>query len=421
MSRKSPALPSVVLVHPTGNANVRQAAQTLSDAGLLGGFHTTIAWRQGSFLSRLLPGSVKSELARRSYPGLPADLVHSHPWHEILRMIALRGKLRSLTRHETGAFSLDAICAALDRAVARDVERSQTAPSVYAYDDCALNSFRAARKRGGYCFYELPIGYLRRWKAIRDEEIEREPLWGRTLAAGIDSEAKLTRKDAEIAAADQVIVPSKFVADSLAGSPARKIAIVPYGCPAPAAANLRGKRKPGPLRVLYVGSVGQRKGISYLLRAMELLGTQAELSLVGRCAHPSDELVAQLNRHRWTHSLPHDKVLEAMRNQDVLVLPTLFEGRALVVLEALSQGLPVITTLNSGTEDVVRDGESGFIVPIRSAEAIAAALTRLADNPGLLAEMSTAAQRIAGGWSWKNYRERLLDVVTGCLDTHSGN
>jgi glycosyltransferase involved in cell wall biosynthesis len=175
------------------------------------------------------------------------------------------------------------------------------------------------------------------------------------------------------------------------------------------------------LRVLYVGSVGQRKGISYLLRAMELLGSQAELSLVGRCAHPSDELVAQLNRHRWTHSLPHEKVLETMRNQDVLVLPTLFEGRALVVLEALSQGLPVISTLNSGTEDVVLDGVSGFIVPIRSAESIAAALTRLAENPELLAEMSAAAQRIASEWGWEDYRERLLDVVTGCLGAHSGN
>jgi len=167
--------------------------------------------------------------------------------------------------------------------------------------------------------------------------------------------------------------------------------------------------------------VGQRKGISYLLRAMELLRGQAKLSLIGRCAHLPDELAAQLNQHTWTHSLPHEKVLEAMRNHDVLVLPTLFEGRALVVLEALSQGLPVITTLNSGTEDVVRDGVSGFIVPIRSSDAIAAALTRLAENADLLAEMSAAACRIATEWSWSDYRKRLLEVVGGCLQPNQEN
>lgn len=417
MNLTSRPQPSVLLVHPTGNANVRQAAQALNDAGWLAGYHTTVAWRTDSFLNRLLPGSLKSELARRSYPSLPANLVHAHPWHEAVRLLAARKNWRTLIRHETGVFSMDAICAALDKAVARTVAHGKAPGAVYAYDDCALESFRTARRRGAFCIYELPIGYLRQWRSIRDEEILREPEWGQTLVAGIDSEEKLARKDDEIAAADQVIVPSQFVAGSLANSPARKIAIIPYGCPAPAPLAARQPRSPGPLRVLYVGSIGQRKGISYLLRAMEQLRGQAELSLVGRCAHSSDRLATQLNRHHWTHSLPHARVLETMRNHDVLVLPTLFEGRALVVLEALSQGLPVVTTLNSGTEDVVLDGVTGFIVPIRSSDAIVAALSRLAEDRDLLTAMSQAASRIAAQWSWSNYRERLLEVIAGCLQS----
>ncbi len=112
----------------------------------------------------------------------------------------------------------------------------------------------------------------------------------------------------------------------------------------------------GPLRVLFVGLISQRKGISYLLRAMEQLRGTAELTLVGRLPHLRRNWHEELNRHRWIASLPREKVLEEMRNHDVLVLPTLYEGRALVVLEALSQGLPVITTLNSGAEDVVVEG-----------------------------------------------------------------
>lgn len=417
MNLRSLPQPSVLLVHPTGNANVRQAAQALSDIGWLAGYHTTIAWSPDSFLNRFLPGSLKSELARRSYPSLPVNLVHAHPWHESVRLLAARKNWRTLIRHETGIFSMDAICASLDKAAARAVAQGMAPNAIYAYDDCALQSFRAARQRGIASIYELPIGYLRQWRSMRDEEILREPEWGQTLVAGIDSEEKLARKDNEIALADQVIVPSRFVANSLANSPARKIAIVPYGCPAPSPPTSRPLRSSGPLRVLYVGSIGQRKGISYLLRAMEQLRGQAELSLVGRCAHSSDRLAAQLNHHHWTHSLPHAKVLETMRNHDVLVLPTLFEGRALVVLEALSQGLPVVTTLNSGTEDVVLDGVTGFIVPIRSSDAIAEALSRLAEDRNLLTEMSQAASRIAAQWSWSNYRQQLLEVITDCLQS----
>jgi len=106
------------------------------------------------------------------------------------------------------------------------------------------------------------------------------------------------------------------------------------------------------------------------------------------------------------------QVLEAMRNSDVLVLPTLFEGRALVVLEALSQGLPVITTPNSGTEDLVIDGVTGYIVPIRSTSGLVAALTRMIEDRSLLTAMSKAAFRAAAECTWDAYRQQFLSAVS---------
>ncbi len=409
--------PSVLLMHPTGNVFVRQTAKALAGAGWLAGLHTSIAWPSKSIVNRLLPGGLAAELNRRSYEAIPDRLVHAHPWKEMVRLLAIRRGWSGLIRHETGRFCMDAVCASLDLQVSRGPARKLEVNAVYAYDDCALQSFRTAREHGAACIYELPIGYLRQWRLIRDEEIQREPLWGRSLSGAIDSEAKLDRKDEEIAAADRVIVPSRFVADSLQGTLAQNVVIVPYGCPAMWQEKPRETRAPGPLRVLYVGSIGQRKGIGYLLRAMEQLRGVAELSLIGRFPHPVPELVAQLSAHRWIPSLPHAKVLEAMRAHDVLVLPTLFEGRTLVVLEALSQGLPVITTLNSGTEDVVRDGISGFIVPIRSPEAIAAAITRLAEDDALLAAMSEAALQIASENSWEVYRQKMLAVIGECCSS----
>jgi glycosyltransferase involved in cell wall biosynthesis len=407
---------SILMLHMTGNANMRQAALAFNQAGILAGLHTTIAWRPGSTLDRLLPDRLRSELARRSFPDLPWELVHSHPWHELVRLIAVRMGWHNLIRHGTGQFNSDAICAELDRTVARILGCGPLPDAVYAVDNCALQTFREAKRRGVRRIYEMPIGHSRAWCALRDEEIALEPLWGQTISASADSEENLASKDEEIALASVVMTPSSFVARTLEASPARNVVVVPYGCPSltPSAlesADLRRKRGEGPLRVLYVGSMSQRKGISYLLQAMERLGASAELTLVGRLAHTNQQMAAELNRHRWTATMVHEQVLETMRNSDVLVLPTLFEGRALVVLEALSQGLPVITTLNSGTEDLVVDGVTGFIVPIRSTAGIVAALTRMIEDRELVTAMSEAAFRAAAECTWGTYRQRLLASI----------
>jgi glycosyltransferase involved in cell wall biosynthesis len=76
-----------------------------------------------------------------------------------------------------------------------------------------------------------------------------------------------------------------------------------------------------------------------------------------------------------------------------------------VVYEALTAGLPVVTTANSGS--VVRDGLEGFIVPIRSSEAIVSAIERLDGDRTLLAEMSANAARRAAGFDITSYGRRL--------------
>jgi glycosyltransferase involved in cell wall biosynthesis len=410
---------SVLLVHPTGNDNVRQALLALNQADALAGFHTTLVWQPNAALATLLPAGMLSELDRRSYPEIPANLVYAHPWRELIRLVAQRKGWRSLVRHQTGRFRMDSVCESLDRAVAACIIRQdgRTRPAaVYAYEDCAVESFRAARTQGSKCIYELPIGYVRAWFALLKEEVAREPLWGQTIDMNAYSEARLARKDAELEAADAVVVPSEFVSRSLRGFPAGKVTIVPYGCPPVEDSALRKRPAAGPLRVLFVGYISQRKGISYLLRAIDQIKGAAELTLIGQFSHSSAELSAQLNRHRWIRTLPHEKVLEEMRSHDVLVLPTLCEGRALVVLEALSQGLPVITTLNSGTEDVVVEGLSGFMVPICSSEAIAAALTKLVEDRRVLEDLSQGALRIAREYGWARYRERLLRTIAEVME-----
>jgi glycosyltransferase involved in cell wall biosynthesis len=165
------------------------------------------------------------------------------------------------------------------------------------------------------------------------------------------------------------------------------------------------------LKVLFAGSLNQRKGIGYLLDAIDLLGSQVELTLVGKRFAANPRVDEACSHWRWFETLPHSGVMDLMQEADVLVLPSLAEGCALVVLEALACGLPVIVTPNTGSLEFVRDGCEGFVVPICRADAIADRLNTLNRDRELLAAMSHNAQMTAAMQSWEVYRETWAETV----------
>src|SRR5207302_6057531 len=143
------------------------------------------------------------------------------------------GAIGVTSKHETGAFSVDAVLRALDRKVAGRLRKIDNCDAIYAYEDGALQSFRAARDLGLKRIYDLPIGYWRVGQRIFAEEKEREPEWAPTLTGTLDSAAKLSRKDDELRLASRVIVASAFTKQTLSESPCTaKIDIVRYGAPA---------------------------------------------------------------------------------------------------------------------------------------------------------------------------------------------
>lgn len=407
----------MLLVHPTGNANVRQTAIALEEVGLLAGFHTTIAWQPGNRIDRMLPAGLRKELARRSYPDIPAEKVHTHAWREYARMIATRAHWEGLIRNEVGRFSIDAVSRALQRDVAADLRRGPAPDGLYLYDGCALGIMEAAKERGIRCVYDLPTGHYRAALRITDEERELKPEWASTLSGIHDSQEKHDGKDREIAQADAIIVASSFTAETLDEYPAPitvPIYRIGYGAP-PAGEPRAPTRRRDTLRVLFVGQLGHRKGLGYLLEAMDRLETPAKLTMLGRPITVPPVLKRAMERHRWIESAPHPEVLRLMREHDVLVFPTLFDGFGLVMLEAMAQGTVVVATPNSAAPDLLTDGEDGFIVPIRSADEIAERLTQLGDDRALLAQMSEGARRTAERRTWDEYRHKTVQAVRGTL------
>lgn len=408
----------IIVSHPTANTFVRAIANGLVKAGKLEAFYTSVAAFPGSMLEKLGGIGPFAEIKRRGFdPGLQ-PYTHTWPWTELGHVISNKLKFKSLTAHETGVFSIDSIYQSLDKHVAGQLTRlaKPGVSGVYAYEDGALATFEKAKQLNLKRVYDLPIAYWETGRRIMTEEAERLPQWAVTLGGGIqDSAAKLERKVAELQLADAVVVPGKFVKDSLPDwAQDKQVIVSPFGSPVNPAYNagLRQQNTNKPLRVLFAGSMGQRKGLGDLFEAVKLLNTpKIELVVMGSLLTDFDFYKSQFSGFTYEKGRPHAQVLELMRTCDVFCLPSIVEGRALVMQEAMSQGLPLIITPNTGGEDLVIEGETGFLVPVRSPEAIAAKLNWFLENRDKINAMGLKAQQHAATYTWEQYANQIISAI----------
>ncbi len=408
---KSDDTPRVLISHPTGNQNVRNALRALVELEMLAEFWTTVAWNPKSMWNWLLPARLRDMLARRVYADAPQEMVKCVPWREIVRLGVRSSPLESLLCSGERPFSVNSMYRQFDARVARRLPKTG-ADAVYAYENGALKTFREARRLGIRTLFELPSSHWY-WKdKLLAEEGALNPEFAMLLPNQEESVRQREWKDEELLRADVVFVPSEHVRRTLDGVvPFDKIRIITYGAPQVRLRKQDHHTANQPLKVLFVGALSQLKGIKYLLDAIDQLGSQVELTLVGRRMSANQRVDEACSKWRWFKSLPHSEVLDVMEQSDVLVLPSLAEGCALVVLEALACGLPVIVSPNTGSLEFVREGCEGFVVPIRSADSIADRLNTLRDDREMLAYMSRNAQATAARKSWENYRENWAEAV----------
>ncbi|WP_296067891.1 glycosyltransferase family 4 protein [uncultured Agrobacterium sp.] len=382
-----------------------------ASAGRLAHFYTDICATKGwprivnSFPATFYPPPVR-RLAGRLPKGVPTALT------TVFSGFGLRSVLRHMRARDVVEETSHAIWAGsvFSERVAR--RGFHGAAGLYAFSGDALEQMRAAKQQGLWTAVEQMIAPRDVVEALLAQEMARFPEW--TGPAQDNPHARLfaDREKAEWQLADVIVCPSEFVRKHVVacGGPQARCVVVPYGVNAAAAID-RQARMPGPIRVLTVGEVGLRKGSPYVVEAARLMEDRARFRMAGRVrAH--DDVKQQISQ--WVELrgiVPRAQIIEEFRWADVFLLPSLCEGSATAVYEALAAGLPVITTENTGT--VVRDGIEGFIVPVCDAEAIATAVRALADNPELRRTMSTNALLRAAEHTLESYGERLLAALSG--------
>jgi glycosyltransferase involved in cell wall biosynthesis len=378
---------------------------------MLAEFWTTIAWDVQSRWNRLLPAGMRMLLERRTYAGIPRERIKRVPLREMVRLGAQPRFMSGLLTSGERPFSIIGVYRHLDGKVAGRV-RGLSPDVVYAYEGGARETFREAKRLGIKTIYELPSSHWYWEHRFLSEEAERNPAFAGLLPKLQDSPSHMQWKDEELSLADFVFVASRHVRDTLYGVvPEEKIRMVSYGAPPVRPRKPTPREANRPLQVLFVGALIQRKGISYLLDAVDRLGAEVELTIVGKRFQPNQKVDEVLSRVRWFETLSHGQVLDLMMESDVLVLPSLCEAFGLVVTEALACGLPVVVTPNVGAADLVGDGREGFIVPVCSSQAIAERLHTLHRDRELLAAMSGDAQATAAEKSWESYRSNFAETV----------
>lgn len=401
----------VLLSHPTGNANVRSVLRGLVKAGMLDSFCTSIACFPNSILELLGNISFFNEVKRRKFDSEIRPYTHSFPAKELGRIISSKLNIGSLIKHEKGIFSVDSVYKYSSETASKVLCNHKDLGGVYAYEDGALLLFKQAKKIGVKCIYDLPIAYWGTSRKLLFEESERLPEWAITLVGGVkDSQSKLDRKTEELALADIVVVASQFVKDSLpAYANTKNIIFSPFGSPRVNKFASPDKDSNKPLRVLFAGSMGQRKGLGDLFSAVKLLNSSnIQLVVMGSLLAPMRFYESQIDNFIYEPPRPHSEVLALMRSCDVFCLPSIVEGRALVMQEAMSEGLPLIITKNTGGEDLILEGETGFLVPIRSPERIAEKLEWFLNNRNQLPAMSQNAKQHACNYTWEKYANTII-------------
>ncbi len=404
----------VGVFHP-GSQNSWQRATAFQEAGALAWHATSVyfhpddrAVRLAARLPAPLGGRLRRRLLRRHFPLLDPARVRRLGTAEFLELLLRRlGRMRLAHRvNVRGNRSFGA-------AVIRQVQR-EPVDVVWGYNNSSVEVFRWAKRQGLTCVLDQSIGHPAQENAVLLAEQARHPAFFRRAHRPHDV-AWIAQQDEELALADIVVCGSRASADTLVaqGCDPAKIRVVPYGYDETLFPDPPPRRTPPrdrPLRLLFAGTVGPRKGLAYLLPAIERLPCSvAELTLVGRLDMPARTFARYQDRVRHVPQVSRAAVVEHFLAADAFVFPSLFEGGAVVLAESVGAGLGILQGPDSGVG--ASDGVNGRVLDRLDAGALAEEIAALHQDPDRLAAWQAASRAQAPTRRWAAYRQGLREVL----------
>ena len=207
--------------------------------------------------------------------------------------------------------------------------------------------------------------------------------------------------------ADYISVPSTFAKNSFLekGTEEKKIILIPYGVELKDF--FRTAKKDKIFRFISVGTIGIRKGSFYTLKAFdELKLPNCELLMIGNIENEFIPFKKQFNNNKKIKFIKHvnQRLLVNFYNQsDVFVISSIEDGFAMVILQALACGLPVICSANSGGSDKIEEGKHGFILNPGDINSLKEKMNFFFFNPENLINFKKNVNNLSPELSWKIY------------------
>jgi glycosyltransferase involved in cell wall biosynthesis len=371
---------------------------TISVLGRFWLFYLAKQLQDHNLLGRLITSYPKFDAARY---GISPDKVDSLLIHEIHNRA-----WRKISRFTESLFNPQYMIFELfDRQAARHIMNQS---DIFAgLSGCSLYSLRRARQMGAKTVLERGSSHMLYQRMILEEEYARFGMRKTVVHPQV-----VERELREYQEADFISIPSLYVKETFLqrGVPAAKLLHVPFGVdltnfyPIP--------KVDKTFRVIHCGNLSLRKGVHYLLQAFwELKLPGAELWLIGSLPEEIRPFLKQFASPAIRHlgPFPEPELHKYYSQGSVFCLASIEEGLAMVQVQAMACGLPLIITTNTGGADLVREGREGFILPIRDVAALKEKILYCYENPEEARRMGEAArERVRTGFTWADYGDKMM-------------
>lgn len=408
----------IAVFHP-GTQHSWQTALALQRLGRLQFYATSIFYQPDRWpyrIERMMPSPLRErvhyEFRRFSKPALDTDLVKTVGVSEWIERLAYRAGFRQLSK------KIDQFGNARFADLLRSEIESSRSFDMWGYSSSSVQAFRTAKAGGRACILDRTIGDGREHNLIMDELYETHPEFFSSNSYRIPTD-RIERDDEEYSLANVILTGSPFAADSVRkhasdGSVGGRLRVLHYCFDEHLFGNFNrtdDTPRSGPVRFLFLGQAGVRKGIHLILKVFEKIPRElATVQIVGDMLVPKAIFSKYSERFTYRPTVPRADVPSIMRNADVLIFPSYFEGSALVLLEAMASGLALIQSKNAG---VAVTPETGIMLPELTEEALHSAVMEVISDRERLASFKANAQREAQKYTFAHYQSSIASLLDG--------
>jgi len=313
-------------------------------------------------------------------------------------------------------------CALHDYIVSRRIEKLKgQIDIIHTWPSGALQTLKTATRLGIPTVLERPNAHTRFAMEVVQKECER---LGVSLPADHEHayrEDVLRREEAEFLLADRLLCPSDFVVRTFLeqGFPREKLVRHQYGFDEKRfyPGNMQSDRKNG-LTMLFVGVCAVRKGVHYALEAWlrSPAHKDGKFLIAGEFLPEYAEKLSSMLSHPTVQVLGHrTDVPELMRKTDILVLPSIEEGSALVTSEARGSGCVLLVSEGAGA--ICRHMENALVHSVGDVKALSEHITMLHEDRALLERLREASLSTVSEITWKAAGVKLLQVYQKIIET----